>query len=308
MSEIACFQQLRTSLAEGIAFAMLASSNMKRLLLLIVCCLTRASWCQQTVAVPIFVDGGQARVSIKDGDLKAEVNGQPVAIQSVTSIASEHLQYGLLNDQNRHTRWPDGNQHQTKLAKGFLKQVMVAGSDTGTSFNFGEEVFLDVQNETNPQKLAAKLEPVGNVNESQLYDAVKSAAKWLAKQPVNPSSRKVFFLFSDGQDNGSKTNLQQAIEALQLARIPLFIVAPSSVGNKKEGKTLRQLASACGGKVYFLPRDTKGTSLEFIKRDLDQEFLLAFDVSSFQSGRLQLTVRESINHQISVIAPSQIFH
>ncbi len=280
---------------------------MKRLSLLIICCLARASWGQQTVSVPILVDGGQAHVSIKDSDLKVEVNGQPVAILSIASLAGEHLQYALLNDQSRHTRWPNGNKQQTELANRFLKQVVVAGTDIGSLVNFGEYVFLDVQNDKTPQKLAAKLEPVGIVDESQLYDAVVMAARWFAKQPLSPAARKVFFLFSDGQDNVSKSNLRQATEALQLARIPILIVAPSSVENKKEGETLRQLASDCGGKVYFLPRDTRQTSLEFIKRDLDQEFLLTLDVSSFQSGRLQLTVSETANPQISVIAPSQIF-
>jgi von Willebrand factor type A domain len=280
---------------------------MTRLSFLIICCLARASWGQQTVGVPMLVDGGQAHISIKDSDLRVEVNGQPVAILSIASLADEHLQYALLNDQSRHTRWPNGNKQQTELANRFLTQVVMAGGDIGALVNFGEHVFLDVQNEKTPQKLAAKLEPVGSVDESQLYDAVVSAARWLAKQPLNPAARKVLFLFSDGQDNASKSNLRQATEALQLARIPILIVAPSSVENKKEGETLRQLAGNCGGKVYFLPRDTRQTSLEFIKRDLDQEFLLTLDVSSFQPGRLRLTVSDKTNPQISVIAPSQIF-
>jgi von Willebrand factor type A domain len=280
---------------------------MKRLSLLIICCLAHAAWSQHTVNVPILVDAGQGHVPIKDSDLKAEVNGRPVAVLSMASLASEYLQYALLNDQDRHTRWPNGNKQETELANRFLKQVVVAGTDTGSLVNFGEGVFLDVQNEKNPQKLAAKLEPVGNVDESDLYDALVSAARWLAKQPLSPGARKAVFLFSDGQDHVSKYNLRQATEVLQLAAVPIFIVAPSSIENRKEGETLRQLASDCGGRVYFLPRDTRQTSLDFLKRDLDQEFLLTLDVSSFQSGRLQLTVKDTANPQISVIAPSQIF-
>jgi hypothetical protein len=245
--------------------------------------------------------------SIKNTGLKAEVNGQGVAIVSIASLAGDHLQYALLNNQNRHTRWPDGNDQQTALASRFLTQVVVAGADVGSLVNFGEDVFLDVQNEKTPQKLAAKLEPHGVVDESRLYDAVLSAARYLAKQPPNWGARKVLFLFSDGQDNASKSNIQQATDALQMARIPIFIIAPSSVENNKEGKVLRQLASDCGGKVYFLPRDTKQTSFEFVRRDLDEEFLLTLDVSSLQPGRLRLTVSATTVPQVSVIAPSQIF-
>jgi hypothetical protein len=280
---------------------------MKRLSLLIICCLAHAAWGQHTVNVPILVDGGQGQAPIKDSDLKAEVNGRPVAVLSMASLAGEYLQYALLNDQDRHTRWPNGNKQQIELANRFLKQVVVGGSDTGSLVNFGEGVFLDVQNEKNPQKLAAKLEAVGNVDESNLYDAVVSTAKWLAKQPLSPGARKAVFLFTDGQDHVSKSNIRQATEVLQLASVPIFIVAPSSVEHRKEGETLRQLASECGGKVYFLPPDTRQTSLDFLKRDLEQEFLLTLDVSSFQSGRLQLAVKDTANPQISVIAPSQIF-
>jgi hypothetical protein len=160
--------------------------------------------------------------------------------------------------------------------------------------------------EKNPQKLAAKLEPVGNVDESQLYDAVVSAARWLAKQPLSPAARRVLFLFSDGQDNASKSDLRQATEALQLARIPILIVAPSSVENKKGGKlyvsspvTVVEKYISC---LVIPDRRASNSSSATWSRSL-----LTLDVSSFQSGRLQLTVSKTTNPQISVIAPPQIF-
>jgi len=271
----------------------------------ILCCLTAVLHGQQTISVPIIVAGGDhASISVKDADLKAEVNHQPVAIASVTPLAGKHLQYVLLNDQSGSTRWPDGIKQQTEVADQLLKQVVAAGSDIGSLVNFGDDVFIDVQNEKDPLKLAGKLERTGRGG-TKLYDAVVSAGKWLAKQPVNPDHRKVMFLFCDGEDNTSKSRLSEAIDTLQRATIPIFIIAPSSVETKKQGEKLRQLSRETGGRVYFLPRDTKQVEFALLKQDLSQSFLLKMSIPSGE-GTLPLVITNPANPQDQISAPSQI--
>ncbi len=268
-------------------------------------CLTAGLHGQQTISVPIIVaSGDHASISVKEADLKAEVNHQPVAIASVTPLAGKHLQYVLLNDQSGSTRWPDGIKQQTEVADQLLKQVVAAGSDIGSLVNFGDDVFIDVQNEKDPLKLAGKLERTGRGG-TKLYDAVVSAGKWLAKQPVNPDHRKVMFLFCDGEDNTSKSRLSEAIDTLQRATIPIFIIAPSSVETKKQGEKLRQLSRETGGRVYFLPRDTKQVEFTLLKQDLSQSFLLKMSIPSGE-GTLPLVITDPANPQDQISAPSQI--
>lgn len=269
-------------------------------------CLTAVLHAQQTISVPTIVAGGDhASISVKDADLKAEVNHQPVSIASVTPLAGKHLQYVLMNDKSGSTRWPNGIKQQAEVADQFLNEVVMAGSDIGTLVNFGDDVYLDIQNEKDPLKLTDKLVRNG-VGGTKLYDAVVSAGKWLAKQPVNPEHRKVMFLFCDGQDNTSKSRLSEAIDTLQRATISIFIIAPSSVETKKDGEKLRQLSRETGGRVYFLPRDTKRVEFTSLKQDLTQSFLLKMSVPPGPGkGALPLVITDPAN-QDHISAPSQI--
>jgi len=81
--------------------------------------------------------------------------------------------------------------------------------------------------------------------QTRLYDALVSAAEWLAKQESS-DKRKLIFVFSDGDDNASQTSLPETIAALQRAEIPVIVVAPSVVEHKPQGKNLSQLATRTG--------------------------------------------------------------
>jgi hypothetical protein len=151
------------------------------------------------------------------------------------------------------------------LAKQFLKQVVKSGSDVGSLVNFGEDFFLDVQNSTNPDVIANKLIHEGRGG-TKAFDAVVAAANWLDKYQF-PDTRKAIFLFSDGDDNASLTSLQKAITAVQVVHVPVFVIAPSAVERKRQGKDMDKLANATGGHVYFVPK-TDSFDFAALKRDL----------------------------------------
>ena len=113
------------------------------------------------------------------------------------------------------------------------------------------------------------------------------------------------FLFCDGEDNLSVLKLNQAIERLQREGIPLFIFAPSKVQKKTPGKNLSKLALELGGRVYFLPDNTKTVSFDSVKQDLARSFLLKINIPPSQSLQT-LEVAESSQTKVVIIAPSQI--
>src|SRR5258708_7751892 len=129
---------------------------MKRLVLVIISCsLNAALFGQQTIFVPVIVEGDQAALSLKDSDLKVEVNHQPVTVSSFTPLAGQHLLYALINGERKNTLWPKGSAQQIDVAGQFLKEVITAGVDIGSLINFSDEYFLDVQDQKDPQQLAA---------------------------------------------------------------------------------------------------------------------------------------------------------
>jgi len=274
---------------------------------LVPCCiLAVASYAQQTIALPIIVGGAtQSSTSVQVSEFRAEVNHDPVSIVSVTSLSDQHLQYILINDQRLASQWPGGTGQQVHVAKELLKQVISPGSDIGTLVNYGDAVFLDVQNEKDPEKLSRQLSPSAT-GPTRLYDAVMAGTSWLAKQPASRDERKVAFLVCDGKDSGSHVGLSDAIKALQKASFPIFVFAPSDVETRKEGQHLRELAEQSGGRAYFLPPNTRHLTFDSLKRDLADSFLLSLSPPAGR-GLLPLSITEITHPKLSIHASSQIF-
>jgi hypothetical protein len=165
--------------------------------------------------------------------------------------APPNLYYVLLNDTSGKTLWPKGTEQQASLASQFLEQVVRPGMDIGSLVNFDGDFFLDMQDSKKPADIKAKLIREGH-GPTRTFDAVASAADWLDKHQF-PDSRKAIFLFSDGDDNASQWGLQQTITSIQASHIPIFVIAPTGIEHKKQGRDMVKLARATGGHVYFVP-------------------------------------------------------
>jgi len=279
-------------------------------LVILCCCLSACLYGQQTVGLPIIVDFGDQATALTISDVKVEVNRQPVAVESITPLAGQHLQYALINAERQKTLWPGGAKQQIDVASQFLKQVVVAGFDIGSLVNFSVESYLDVSDQKDPRQLAAKLlandgSGAAMYDALAMYDAVVATASHLADKPAIPGYRKAIFLFCDGEDNQSTLTLTGATVLLQRLGIPLFVVAPSSVKNKTQGKNLSKLAREAGGRAYFLRDDAREVNFDFLKHDLAHSFLLKINVSLSQT-MAGVTITAASQPKIPIIAPSRI--
>ena len=192
----------------------------------------------------------------------------PLAVygqQAAAPSPGTSWQYVLLNDKSARTFWPGGIEEQANAAAQFLKEVVQSGSDVGSLINFNQEFLLEVENSTDPDKIATKLARHGRGG-TQLFDALILAADWLAKEE-SYDKRKAIFVFSDGDDDASQASLEETIAAIQKTQIPIIIVTTSVVERKPPGKAMRQLASHTGGHVYFL-HENKSFDFALIGHDL----------------------------------------
>jgi hypothetical protein len=243
---------------------------------------------------------------VQASDFKVEVNNEPVAVASLTSLSGRLLQYVLINDQRLHNQWPGGRDQQAHVAKVLLKQVVSSGSDIGTLVNYSDAVFMDVKDERNPDKLSSQIRATG-IGPARLYEAVVAGTKWLAKQPTTRDARKVIFLVCDGSDTGSRVGLSDAIKALQEASFPIFVVAPSESEKKKQGQYMRDLAEQSGGRAYFLAPNTKYLTFEDLKRDLADSFLLVLNPPFHNKGFQPLRITGVAHPQLSISSSSRVF-
>ena len=118
-----------------------------------------------------------------------------------------------------------------------------------------------------------------------LYDAVYLSA---TEQLTDEAGRKVLILLSDGQDQGSRTELSSAISSVQRADTVIYSLSISnrSVFWRSGGvSALRRLSRNTGGRVIKVgkPKDM-GVAFEQIAEELRSQYSLGYSPSSRKDG------------------------
>jgi VWFA-related protein len=136
---------------------------------------------------------------------------------------------------------------------------------------------------------------------THLYDAVYLSSRELLKNEIG---RKVLILLTDGEDQGSKMKLEQALEAAQQSDIIIYSVAiidrsfyfGHTMGFSGDS-VLRKLSEDTGGRVIEVNRikDT-GAAFQQIANELRTQYLLGYTPANTNLDgtyrRIQVKVRE----------------
>lgn len=119
--------------------------------------------------------------------------------------------------------------------------------------NFNDEYYLDQELTSDVKKLQAALEHVESRGGTALYDAL--VASWNDQLKSAKLQRKVLFVVTDGEDDASQTNLEQAVRMLQAENGPTVyaIGLLDREKNRKARKALEVLADRTGGIAFFPP-------------------------------------------------------
>lgn len=127
--------------------------------------------------------------------------------------------------------------------------------------------------------------PTQNTGATHLFDAVYLASNELMKNEIG---RKVLILLSDGEDQGSKVKLNEALEAAQKADLIVYavdIVDRAFYGSMGVGFSgdaiLKKLAEETGGRVVHVSR-VRDTAAAFgeIAAELRTQYLLGYTPSN----------------------------
>lgn len=118
--------------------------------------------------------------------------------------------------------------------------------------NFNDEYYLDQEFTSDITKLQAALEHVETRGGTALYDAIVASADYLTRSPLQ---RKALFVVTDGEDDASQENLDQAIHHLQQENGPV-VYAIGLLGEERSRKAKRDLeliTERTGGEAFFPP-------------------------------------------------------
>ena len=113
--------------------------------------------------------------------------------------------------------------------------------------------------------------------ETPLFDQLVALAQRM-EAPAPQDVRNVVVLFSDGEDNSSRSDLEAVVQAFQQRNIAVYTITAHSRRLEFAGdRVLRRLADATGGRAFFLSRyEEAPPALAQIQAELRTQYVLAF--------------------------------
>jgi VWFA-related protein len=177
-------------------------------------------------------------------------DGQP---QQITSFRRDDIpvSMGILIDNSGSMRdkRPAVNQATLNLIRASNPQ------DEAFIVNFNDDAFLDQDFTSNIDLMREALERIEARGGTAIYDAVVASANQLTKGAKR--EKKVLLLVTDGEDNASRDNLEEAVKRVQDDAGPT-VYTIGILGNDRQAKrgrrALERLAAETGGVAYF-PKD-----------------------------------------------------
>jgi len=259
--------------------------------------------------------GGRLVPDLNKDDFLLEEDKQPQVIRYFARETDTPLTIGILVDTSPSQRGVLPLEQQE--AKAFLRQVL-RPKDLTFVLHFDVEVEL-LQDFTSDVRLLDKAIDDNVINgggagptpgpfpthdtggATHLYDAVYLSAHELLKNEIG---RKVLILLTDGEDQGSKMKLEQALEAAQKSDVIVYSVAiidrsfyfGHGLGFAGDA-ALRKLSDDTGGRVIEVNR-SKDTSAAFqqIADELRTQYLLGYTPSNNKLDgtyrKIQVKVRQ----------------
>ena len=175
-------------------------------------------------------------------------DGKP---QTITSFGHEDfpVALGIVIDNS-------GSMREKRAKVNAAALNLVRASNPGDQVfvvNFNDEFYLDQDFTSNINKLQQALEKVESRGGTALYDAIVASADYLKKN--SKLQKKVLFVVTDGEDNASRENLDQAIERLQEQNGPtVYTIGLLGEEKARRARHALQTISERTGGIAFLPK------------------------------------------------------
>jgi Ca-activated chloride channel homolog len=227
------------------------------------------------------LDGkGQIVQTLKKEDFKVLEDGVPQNLLSFQH-ADIPVSIGLVidNSGSMYKKRPSVNQSALDL--------IAASNPKDEAFvvNFADDAFIDQEFTSNPKLLRDGLSHVESRGGTALYDAVVASADKLAADAKRP--KQVIVIITDGEDNASTLDLEQAIHRVQQLSGPVIYSVGLLFGDemsrsevRKARRALELLSQETGG-IAFFPKslDQIDQIAAEVARDIRSQYTLAYHSS-----------------------------
>lgn len=177
----------------------------------------------------------------------------------------------------------------------FLKQA-TRPADTVELFAFNQRVRMIAPIQNDWKRISQQVKKLKPDGETALFDAVSVASDWLTQDPT--PARRVIILVTDGEENASKTTLDDTVTQVLRAETTVYAVNvveyPVDTEAKGGVEILRRLSDATGGAYLRAAANGDiGHAFGRIQRELRSQYAIAYKPSN---------VTEQLFHRLRVIA------
>jgi Ca-activated chloride channel homolog len=232
-----------------------------------------------TVTVPFFAVEGRGNQTSAATQMSVSVLDNKTAPQSIVAIQTARelpLRLGVLIDTSNSVRTSRMHQAAVRATSELLKQVLKAPDDMAFFVSFAATPKVTgLMNRDAVPKFKVDLTPGSG---TALFDAVYLACT--ERMPADPTkpTRRVLVLLSDGSDNLSHVNHEQAIAAAQKAGAVIFAVSTGENSSPNlDDSRLQQLADRTGGQAFvYLHRDDVPKVFSSIRGQIENMYAVTF--------------------------------
>lgn len=241
----------------------------------------------------VINEKGETVTDLNPKDFRVWENGTPQVINSVEHEDAP-VSMGILVDNSGSMR--DKRAAVNAAAYKFLLDSNHA--DESFIVNFSDRAYLDQGFTTNLTALDRGLSHFDSKGYTALYDAVAASADELSK--FGKQRNEVLLIVTDGADDASHLDLQQAIRRVQNLGGPVvYAIGLTYEDSRKEAEdarnALQTLANETGGVAYF-PGSLQEVSgiAEQVARDIREQYVIDYHSSDpFTNGGYR-TVRVEV--------------
>jgi Ca-activated chloride channel family protein len=217
--------------------------------------------------------------NLAPSDFTINDNGEPP--ERITYFESQSelpLRLAIAIDSSDSVAYAFNAEKQSAIV--FLRLILRRTADLALVMQFNQEVRL-VQELTSDNDLLShairnKLRSGG---ETAIYDAVFAASQQLAKVEDVQTARRAIILITDGEDNSSHINLEQAEEVTQRNECAVFVMSINLAGRNPEQsqRAMKELSEVSGG-TFFDIRTNEGATIAFFKigKELRSQYLISY--------------------------------
>jgi Ca-activated chloride channel homolog len=227
--------------------------------------------------VTVLDSGGHIAQNLKEDDFRVLEDGIQQKLLSFQH-ADIPVSIGLVIDNS-------GSMYKKRpsVNKSALDLILASNrEDEAFVVNFADDAYIDQDLTSDANKLKDGLAHIESRGGTALYDAVVASADKLAADAHRP--KQVIVIITDGEDNASSLNLEQAIRRVQqlsgpvIYSIGLLFGDEMSKGEVRHARRALEMLSGETGGIAFFPKslDQVDEIAAEVARDIRSQYTLAY--------------------------------